>query len=162
MTNPFLRFDAPSLEITPTLPSSEIFTSFTVRASTFIVSIITILAGSLISQKYASPSALCVPVTAKSFPVCLPMPAHTQRSDVLWLEMVPCPTTSSLLRTFLGTTFTFLDAENPLDWAVNVYIPGVSATNLPFWLIKPDAGRPILSVDWLLIKLSVWWIALPE
>ena len=120
MTNPFLRFEAPSLDITPTLPSSEIFTSFTVRASTFIVSIISILAGSLISQKYASPSALCVPVTAKSFPLCLPTPGQTHRSEVFTFEIVPCPTTSSLLRTFLGTTLTFLDAENPLDWAVKV------------------------------------------
>ena len=83
ITNPFFRFDAPSLEITPTLPSSEIFTSFTVRASTLMVSIIVILVGSLISQKYASPSALCVPVTAKSLPKCLPTPAQTQRSEVL-------------------------------------------------------------------------------
>ena len=51
ITNPFLRLDAPSLEIIPTRPSSLIFTSFTVRASTFIVSIIVIFDGSVISQK---------------------------------------------------------------------------------------------------------------
>ena len=37
-TNPFFLFDAPSRVITPTLPSSEILTSFTVRASTVTVS----------------------------------------------------------------------------------------------------------------------------
>ena len=50
-TNPFLRLEAPSRVITATLPSSETFTSFTVLASTVIVSIIAILEGSVTSQK---------------------------------------------------------------------------------------------------------------
>ena len=75
--------------MTPTLPSSEIFTSFTVRASTVTVSIIFISEGSLTSQKYASPFAPQVPVTAKSLPLCFPIPGHIQRSEVLTFEINP-------------------------------------------------------------------------
>ena len=45
------KFDAPSLDMIPTLPFSLILTSLTVRASTLTVSIIFIFDGSEISQK---------------------------------------------------------------------------------------------------------------
>ena len=67
---------------------------------------------------------------------------------------VPCPTTSILLFTFLGTTLTFAIAEYPLDCAVIVYTPGVSATNFPSLVIVPDAGNPTDSDDLLLMKTS--------
>ena len=51
ITSPFFRLEAPSRLITQNLPSSETFTSFTVRASTRTVSISAIAEGSVTSQK---------------------------------------------------------------------------------------------------------------
>ena len=50
ITRPFRRFEAPSREITAVAPSSLIFTSFTVRASTCTTSTISRLSGSVTSQ----------------------------------------------------------------------------------------------------------------
>ena len=86
---PFFLLEAPSLVIIQTCPSSETFTSLTVLASTVMVSIGVILVGSDTSQKYASPFAPQVPVTAKSLPECFPIPGHTHRSDVLTEETKP-------------------------------------------------------------------------
>ena len=64
ITIPFRRLDAPSREITQTLPSSETFTSLVVRASTMSESVRTGFAGSVTSHQYALPCPLCVPVIA--------------------------------------------------------------------------------------------------
>ena len=50
MTSPFRRLEAPSREITAVAPSSEIFTSLTVRASTCTTSTISRFSGSVTSQ----------------------------------------------------------------------------------------------------------------
>ena len=106
MTNPFFRLEAPSREITPIRPSSETLTSFTLRASTFTVSIIFIFDGSDTSQKYASPLPKILPVAAKSFPSCSPIPAHTQRSPDFTSDTNPCPINLTSFSTARGTTFT--------------------------------------------------------
>ena len=64
MIIPFLRLEAPSRVITAILPSLDTFTSLTVRASTFTVSMVCILRGSVTSQRNASPRAPQVPVIA--------------------------------------------------------------------------------------------------
>ena len=143
MTNPFFLFDAPSRVITATSPFSETLTSLTVLASTVTVSMICIFSGSVTSQKYASPFALHVPVTAKSLPLCFPTPGHTQRSDVCTLGTVPCPTNFAFFLTSLFTTSIVFLAENPPDSANIVKIPGVSATNFPSSFINAEAGKPI-------------------
>ena len=63
-TIPFLRSDAPSRLSTHSVPSAEILTSLTVRASTFTVAMRSIPSGLVTSQKCASPFAPHVPVTA--------------------------------------------------------------------------------------------------
>ena len=63
-TIPFLRLEAPSRLITHSLPSAETLTSLTVRASTVTVLMSSMFAGSVTSQKRASPFAPQVPVTA--------------------------------------------------------------------------------------------------
>ena len=62
-TMPFLRFDAPSRLMMHSRPSSETLTSLTVRASTVTVAMRSMRAGSVTSQKIASPLAPHVPVT---------------------------------------------------------------------------------------------------
>ena len=63
-TMPFLRLDAPSRLMMQSLPSGETLTSLTVRASTTIVARRSISAGSVTSQKIASPLPPQVPDTA--------------------------------------------------------------------------------------------------
>ena len=82
ITTPFFRVDAPSRVKTPIRPSADTFTSFTVRASTVTVSMMTRFDGSVTSQKYASPLASQVPVTAKSRSLNSPTPCQTHRSEV--------------------------------------------------------------------------------
>ena len=63
-TMPFLRSEAPSRDSTQMRPSAETLTSLTVRASMVTVEIRSMFAGSVTSQKWASPLAPQVPVTA--------------------------------------------------------------------------------------------------
>ena len=64
ITNPLRRFEAPSRVMTAILPSSDTFTSFTVRASTCTSEIRCMFAGSVTSKKSACPSAFHVPSAA--------------------------------------------------------------------------------------------------
>ena len=58
---PFFLFEAPSLVITATLESFETFTSLTILASTFTLSIFFMFSGLVTSHTYAVPLYPIVP-----------------------------------------------------------------------------------------------------